>query len=92
MGYQMHKENIPLTTIVITINAQTYSLAKYLANRLNSLARHTNSFNKDSTYFMSKIKNLKIQDHDTILKFDMVSLFTMIPIIEVVVVIERVTS
>jgi hypothetical protein len=65
-------------------------LPKFLANKLKILTENTNSYVKDSTHFINKINNLKVENRDIILSFDIGLLYTMILINKEMVVIEQV--
>ena len=65
----MHKEGVPLGPIVSTIGSSTYKLAKELAGILSPLVGHMNSFVKDFTHFVKKIR-----ESGVMASFDVVSL------------------
>ena len=89
---KIHKEGAPLRPIVNTIGSPTYQLAKYLANKLKPLVGNTSSFVKDSSFFVNKIKNIKVDKDDILVSFDVVSLFTKIPIDRAMNVIRNITD
>jgi hypothetical protein len=89
---KIHKEDIPLRPIVNTIGSPTYELAKHVAKILSPLVGHTDSFIKDSNDFIKIIKNEKIRPQDTLISFDVVSLFTKIPLNEAIQIIKEVTD
>jgi hypothetical protein len=89
---KIHKEGAPLRPIVNTIGSPTYQLAKYLANKLKPLVGNTSSFVKDSSFFVNKIKNIKVDKDDILVSFDVVSLFTKIPIDGAINVIRNITD
>ena len=85
---KIHKEGVPLRPIVNTIGSPTYELAKHLAKVLGPLVGKTDSFIKDSSHFVELIKDEKLEPKDIILSFDVVSLFTKIPLDEAIQVIK----
>lgn len=89
---KIHKEGVPLRPIVNTIGSPTYELAKYVARILRSLVGNTDSFIKDSQDFVNLIKNERLNPNDMIVSFDVVSLFTNIPLDEAIQVIKYVTD
>jgi hypothetical protein len=89
---KIHKEDIPLRPIVNTIGSPTYELAKHVAKILNPLVGHTDSFIKDSNEFINIIKNEKVRPQDTLISFDVVSLFTKIPLDEAIQIVKEVTD
>jgi hypothetical protein len=80
---KIHKNNVPLRPIVNTIGSPTYNIAKYLTTLLKPHIGKTSSYIKDSTHFIEKIKDLQLERDDLLVSFDVVSLFTNVPIKEV---------
>ena len=78
--------------IVNTIGGPTYLLAKFLAAKLRPLVGHTKSFVKDSASFIDDLKRIKLEPEDILVSFDVVSLYTCIPINEAMAVINRLTD
>ena len=70
--------------IVNTIGSPTYKLAKNLANLLKPLVGKTDSFVKDSATWVEEISKEKLNPAEKLVSFDVVSLYTKIPIDEVV--------
>jgi len=89
---KIHKEGVPLRPIVNTIGSPTYELAKYVAKLLKPLVGNTDSFIKDSNDFVKLIKNKRVDKDDILVSFDVVSLFTKIPLDEAVHVIKMATN
>ena len=75
-----------------TIGSPTYELAKHVAEILSPLIGHTDSFIKDSNDFIKIIKNEKIRPQDTLISFDVVSLFTKIPLDKAIQVVKEATD
>ena len=86
---KIHKENIPLRPIVAAIGSPTYHLAKELARILSPLSGNTKSFVKNSTEFSQDIREMDLSEDDILLSFDVVSLFTKVPIDEALEVISQ---
>ena len=89
---KIHKDGVPLRPIVNTIGSPTYELAKYVAKVLKPLVGNTDSFIKDSHDFVNLIKKEKLERDDILVSFDVVSLFTNIPLEEAIQVIKEVTD
>lgn len=89
---KIHKEGVPLRPIVNTIGSPTYELAKYVAKILKTLVGNTYSFIKDSNDFVKLIKNKRVDKDDILVSFDVVSLFTKIPLDGAVYVIKMATN
>jgi len=79
---KIHKEGAPLRRIVNTIGGPTYLLSKFLAFKLKPLVGRMESFIKESASFINELKGIKLDPEDILLSFDVVSLYTCIPINE----------
>ena len=60
-----------------------YKLNKYTANILKAYVKDENNNNKKSTTFSKCIRNVHIEDDEIMVLFDVPSLYTNIPIIEI---------
>ena len=89
---KIHKNGTPLRPIVNTIGSPTYKLAKYLAILLKPLVGQTNSFVKDSTSWVQDICNETLEANDILVSFDLVSLYTKIPVDEAITTIRNLTD
>ena len=89
---KIHKSGAPLRPIVNTINGLTYPLAKFLAQKLKPLVGCTDSFVKDSASFVQEWKDIKLDPGDLLVSFDVISLYTKIPIQEAIDIINRITD
>ncbi|XP_046383788.1 uncharacterized protein LOC124154233 [Ischnura elegans] len=79
---KVHKEGVPLRPIVSQIDAPTYRLAKYLARTLQDHTGTTTTHVKNSAHFVEMIRDMTIANEDIMVSFDVVSLFTNVPIAE----------
>ena len=77
---KIHKVGIPLRPIVDTIGSPTYLLALHLAKIIKPLVGNSDSFVKDSNHFVQFTKEVRIDHSDILVSFDVVSLFTKVPI------------
>eukprot|EP00253_Pinus_taeda_P003009 PITA_03009 len=89
---KVHKEGVPLRPIVNTIGGRTYLLTKFLALKRRPLVGRTESFVKDSSSFIDDLKRIKLEHEDILVSFDVVSLYTCIPINEAMEVINKLTD
>jgi hypothetical protein len=78
---KIHREGAPLRPIVNTIGAPTYSSAQYLATQLGEYVGNSPRHVKDFTEFINIIKSLRAGPEGILFSFDVVSLFTMVPIV-----------
>jgi hypothetical protein len=84
---KIHKPNIPLRPIVSSIESPCYALAEFLHKILSPLAGNTSSFMKNSEKFIKSIQDINFQNGDYLTRFDVVSLFSNVPVEEVLQVI-----
>ena len=77
---KIHKPSTPLRPIVSLPGLPTYELSKYLASILQALIKTSTHSVSNAVIFLQHIKNLKIEPDETIVSFDVVSLFTSIPL------------
>jgi hypothetical protein len=84
---KVHKPDIPLRLIVSSIDSPCYALAKFLHKILSPLTGSTGSFVKDLEHFIKSIQDINLQNEDYLVSFDVVSLFTSVPVDEVIQVI-----
>ena len=75
-----HKPNNPLRPIVTCRNTALYNTSKFLANILSPLQNHNNYSVNNSTDFAKKLTETHIDDDEIMVFFDVVSLFTAIPV------------
>lgn len=87
-----HKPDIPLRPILSMSGTPTHKTASWLAKALLPVKEHFSNFCvKDSFEFVNKIRNLHVNDN-TMVSFDIKSLFTSVPINEVIDVILSILS
>ncbi|XP_068704205.1 uncharacterized protein [Montipora foliosa] len=77
---KVHKPGHPLRPIVSFIDSPTYMLSKHLAQTLKLLVGKTDFPVKNSLDFCDQIKHIKVEEDDELVSFDIVSLFTSIPV------------
>ncbi|XP_071439029.1 uncharacterized protein [Hetaerina americana] len=77
---KIHKENTPLRPIVSAIGAPTYNLAKNLNSVLTPFVGLCEHHVKNSSEFVQTLKTIKVHKQDILASFDVVSLFTKIPV------------
>ncbi|XP_046397784.1 uncharacterized protein LOC124164498 [Ischnura elegans] len=86
---KVHKEGIPLRPIVSNIGAPTYLLAQYLAEALQPFTGNSSSFVKNSTHFIERLQETTVKNGDLLVSFDIVSLFTNVPINDSIKIVEK---
>ena len=76
---KIHKVNVPLRPIVSFVNSPTYNISKFLSKIIKPLM--TNRFSvTNSIDFIDRIKDVVIEEDDILVSFDVVSLFTSVPV------------
>ncbi|XP_042202209.1 uncharacterized protein LOC121852182, partial [Callorhinchus milii] len=85
---KIHKEGTPLRPIVSTINSPTYKLARFLSDTLLPFTGKTSSAVLNSTQLVSMVKDMVLSPDDILVSFDVVSLFTKVPVPDTLTIIE----
>ncbi|BHF84794.1 hypothetical protein SprV_0902794600 [Sparganum proliferum] len=76
---KVHKANVPLRPIVSLRGTRTYGLAKWVFCRLKFLAEGSPTTAASAKQLIERIKHLKLEPDESMVSFDVVSLFTSIP-------------
>ena len=77
---KIHKTGFPFPPIVSFINSPLYNFSKFIAVLLTPLVG-TNGFTVKNSYeFVEQLKNLTISHDECMVSFDVISLFTKIPV------------
>ena len=72
-------DNLPIRPVISNIGTATYQTSKYLAELLKPLAK--SKYTMDSTdNFLERIKSVRVDNRYDMVSFDVVSLFTNVPI------------
>jgi hypothetical protein len=79
---KIHKEGVPLRPIVSNIGAPTYQLSKDLAGLLSQLTGNSAHHVRNSFQFVQILESLRVRPDDVMVSFDVVSLFTNVPIMD----------
>ena len=81
--------SVPLRPINSCIGAPTYETSKHLAAILRNLQEVTEYSVKNAKEFSSFIKTQRLQRDETVVSFDVTSLFTSIPVDMAINIVER---
>ena len=85
---KIHKEGIPLCPIVAATGSPTHPLARELAKILTPLAGRSPSHVRNSADFVNQIQ-VSLEETDVMASFDVVSLFTRVPVDEALLVLSH---
>ncbi len=77
---KIHKTGNPLRMIVSLVDSPTYKLSKWMFNHLRPLIADSEHSLTNSLEFLESIKRTNIAPNECMLSFDIVSLFTSIPL------------
>ena len=77
---KIHKANIPLKPIVSSIASVAYGVAKVLADIIKPLMGCSEHHVQNSQQFVEEIKEMQLEKGECITSYDVVALFTSIPI------------
>ena len=76
---KVHKSAVPLRPIVSCINSPAHNVSKFLSRILSGLVK--NNYNVcNSREFVEYVKNCHVQENEIFVSFDVVSLFTSVPV------------
>ena len=86
---KVHKEGVSLRPIISSRGAATYEGAKELARILKPLAGKSPHHVHNTQDFIQSIEDIKLQDHECMMSYDVHSLFTSIPIDPAITIIRK---
>ena len=75
-----HKPGFPLRPIVSSIGSALYNTSKFLSDILSPIQNHNGYSVLNSSKFAKEVANMEISDDEVMVSFDVVSLFTAIPV------------
>ena len=85
---KIHKPGVSICPIASCSGFPLYNLNKYIANILKAYVQDENNNAKNSTTFSNYIRNVPIEDDEIMVSFDITSLYTNIPIIDMLNIIK----
>ncbi|XP_054645213.1 uncharacterized protein LOC129188546 [Dunckerocampus dactyliophorus] len=86
---KIHKEGFPLRPIVCSIDSTTYNVAKYVKTVLSPLVGNTDHHIENTKGFVASIKDLRLEPEETLVSYDVTSLFTSVPTSAAVSVVRK---
>ena len=85
---KIQKPGVPIRSIVSYSDSPLYSLNKYITNILKAYVKDENNNANNSTMFCNYIRNVHIEDNKIMVSFGVTSLYTNIPIIDMLNIIK----
>ena len=85
---KFHKPGVPIRPTVSYSGSLLYNLNKYIANILKAHIIDENNNAKDSTTFSNFIRNVAIEDDETMVSLGITSFYMTIPIIDMLTIIK----
>ena len=86
---KIHKQDTPLRPIVSSIGTVSYNTAKELARILKPLVGMSTHHLQNTKDFIQQLKEVKLQQDETIISYDVKALFTSVPIQPVLNIIKN---
>jgi hypothetical protein len=87
---KIHKNDIPIRPVVNYQNAPAYKISKYLNKKIQEYIIDEINYSVKNTHeLISKIKDVKIGNEDIFLSFDVVSMYTKIPVKETLNILKQ---
>ncbi len=77
---KIHKEGLPVRPIVSFTGTSTHALSRHLSEILSPLLGQTQYTVRNSTEFVESLSSVKWREGDVMISFDVVALFTNIPV------------
>ena len=87
---KIHKPGpgVLIRSIVSYSGSPLYNLNQYVANILKAYVKHENNNAKNSTTFTNYIRNVPMEDNETVVSIDVTSLYTNVPITDTLNIIK----
>ena len=86
---KIHKQDTPLRPIVSSTGTVSYNTSKELAHILKPLVGWTSHHLKNTKDFIEQIKDVKLLQDETIISYDIKTLFTSVPLQPVINIIKN---
>ena len=83
---KVHEPNFPLRPVVSMVNTPEYALAKFLDNMIKPYLPLTRIL-KSTDHFTEELNEFSPNSQNTMVSFDVVSLFTNVPLVVLIVII-----
>lgn len=85
---KIHKKDFPVRPITSACSSPGFKLAKFFTGLLGNIFGEEGFHIRNSLYFVNKLRDLHIENDEMMLSFDVVSMFTNIPVNHMISIIE----
>ena len=75
----MQKDLLKISLIINTQNLPIYKIAKKILKELRPLTRSGKSYIKNTEQFVDKIKNIRLEEDETMISFDISDMYPSLP-------------
>ena len=89
---KIHKENYPLREIVDSIGSVAEQIDKYISNIIKQYVGKTSHYIKNAAHFVSSIRDLRVEEDETLVSFDVVALYPSVPQEEAIIIIQEIMT
>ena len=76
---KVHKQNYPLREIVDSTGRVTKEIDKYISKMLLKYVGETPHYIKNSAHFVEKIKDLRVEEDEVLVSYDVTALYPSVP-------------
>ena len=86
---KIHKDPLKIRLIINTLNSPIYKIAKKISKERRPLVRSGKSYIKDTEQFVDKIRNVILEEDETIISFDISDIYPSLPKQDVIAEVVR---
>ena len=86
---KIHKDPLKIRLIINTQNSPIYKIAKKISKELRPLIRSGKSYIKDTEQFVDKIRNIKLEEDEIMISFDISDMYPSLPKQDVITEVVR---
>ena len=89
---KIHKANYPLREIVDSTGSVAKEVDKYISRILKKYVGKTEYYVKNSAHFVESIKDMKVEDDEILVSYDVTALYPSVPQNEAIDIIHEILS
>ena len=86
---KIHKDPLKIRLIINTQNSPIYKIVKKISKELRPLIRSGKSYITDTEQFVDKIRNIKLEEDEIMISFDISDMYPSLPKQDVIEVVRR---